>query len=178
MRRWGLSDFRPLARRLQRAGLVVALLSAACFEVAVAEETRQVKFGALMLSYDAQTWSVTSGESGFTAECTVRRCLGRIVTGRVLPDSRCGADELGPGAGRVSSDWRAAGTAPGDLHWLVARWWRGCRNAHPESLAACTLHAGAAYRIDAPLLTCRTAPQSEVIATILSLIGGISTEIR
>lgn len=178
MRRWSFPDPRPLARSLQRAGLVAVLVSAACCEGAVAEETRQTKFGALVLAYDADTWSVLSEEGGFTAECLDRRCKGRVVTGRALPHSTCDAEDLRSDAEMASNGWRAAGMVQGDLHWLVVRWLRGCRNAHPESLAACALHGGTAYRIAAPLLTCRTGPQSEALATIMSLIGGISTGIR
>lgn len=178
MRRWSLPDPRPLARPLQRAGLVAAMVSAACCEGAVAEETRQTKFGALVLAYDADTWSVLPEESGFTAECMARRCKGRVVTARALPRSTCEAEDLRFDAERASNGWRAAGMVQGDLHWLVARWRRGCRNAHPESLAACALYGGTAYWITAPLLTYRTEPQSEALATIMGASHKTGPDIR
>ena len=68
---------------LQRGAAALALALAGAASPAVAQETRPMKFGALTVTYDLQTWSMTSGADGFTAVCRAESCKGRSVAGTI-----------------------------------------------------------------------------------------------
>lgn len=134
----------------------------------MAQETRQAKFGEMVLVYDAKVWVVHEREARFEARCGGRECAGRVVSGTVTPDSSCDRSPDEAPRETESSDMTS-----GALRWRVWRWWRGCRNLHPESVAACTIRDGLAYRVEAPLQGCRGTSSPWSADAILGLVRGI-----
>ena len=128
----------------------------------------EAPFGALVLRWDADVWSMAEREDGFQASCLVSACKGRVVTGAVAAGEACS-----PPVTERHQDLRETTLESGPLRWRVAKWWLGCRNAHPQSVAACTVHEGRVYRVSAPLVSCRTSPGHGADAQILSLVRGI-----
>jgi hypothetical protein len=133
-----------------------------------AGEAREAAFGTLVLRWDAEIWAVTDRPGGFQASCLATACKGRLAIGSVTPGGDC--------EGSVGERWqdpRETTIESGSLRWRVTTWWLGCRNAHPKSVAACTVHEGAAYRVSAPLLSCRTGPGYGAETEVMVLVRGI-----
>ena len=171
-----LDQFGPVAARRAPRSARLPRIAAALLSVAVAGcgsplragEAREAAFGALVLRWDADVWEVTDRPGGFQASCLAPACKGRLAMGSVTPGGDC---EPPPTERR--QDPRETGIESGPLRWRVATWWLGCRNAHPKSVAACALHDGNAYRVSAPLLSCRTGPGHGAETEVMNLVRGI-----
>lgn len=169
-----MSDDRGLSAVSQRGVAAFALAMASVEGPAVAEETRQAKFGTLTVTYDPKGWSLAPETGGFTAVCRVESCRGRTIVGTIRPGERCDGDDRTTKRRGGRRDVGTETAGQGGLVWVVARWWKGCRNAHPRSIAACASHGGESYHVDASLASCRTGSGYGAEDAILTLIRGIA----
>ncbi|TDR94042.1 hypothetical protein [Enterovirga rhinocerotis] len=135
-----------------------------------AAEDGVAPFGDLALRYDPEVWDVAARPDGFTASCRRPDCRGRLVRGEVLAACEGMGSIREEGAREpVPARWLESR----GLSWDVRLWYRGCRNAHPRSIVACTEAGGRAYRVAARLLDCRTAPLYGSEERIMDLIRQI-----